>query len=156
MAREYRFPVSVEWEGDRLTTAHVEGKHPMSVATPPEFHGTDPDVWSPEDLFAAAAAACLIVTIAALAEQALVPVSDLDVRAEAVVGRRPDGRFGFVRIEQSVTIEVDADREDDARAVVAKAEQTCLVAVSVDLPVTTTVTVKIAEGTPEVVTDGSR
>jgi organic hydroperoxide reductase OsmC/OhrA len=68
MAREFRFPVSVDWEGDRLTTAYVDGKHPLSIATPPEFRGTEPDVWSPEDLFAAAAASCLAVTIAALAE----------------------------------------------------------------------------------------
>jgi organic hydroperoxide reductase OsmC/OhrA len=106
-------------------------------------------VWSPEDLFGAAAASCLAVTIAALAEQEQVPLLNLDVRAEAVVGRRPDGRFGFIAIEQTVTIEVDAVHEDHARAVVAKAEGTCLVAVSVDLPVTTTVDVRAAGAMPE-------
>jgi organic hydroperoxide reductase OsmC/OhrA len=142
MAREYRFPVGVAWEGDRLTTAHIEGKHPLSIATPPEFRGTEPDVWSPEDLFAAAAASCLAVTIAALADQHDVALRNLDVRAEAVVGRRPDGRFGFVAIEQEVLVDVEGDDEAGARAVVATAEDTCLVAVSVDLPVTTTVTVR--------------
>jgi lipoyl-dependent peroxiredoxin len=154
MAREYRFPVSVAWEGDRLTTAQVAGKHPLSVATPPEFRGTEADVWSPEDLFAAAAASCLAVTIAALAEPHDVSVRNLDVRAEAVVGRRPDGRFGFVAIEQVVTIEVDGGDEDAVRALVAKAEETCLVAVSVDLPVTTTVEVSAARTMPEVVATG--
>jgi lipoyl-dependent peroxiredoxin len=144
MARAYRFPVSVAWEGDRLTTARVDGKHALSVATPPEFRGTEPDVWSPEDLFAAAAASCLAVTIAALAEQHEVPLWNLDVRAEAVVGRRSDGRFGFTAIEQVVTVEIDGDDEDSARALVAQAEDTCLVAVSVDLPVTTTVEVRPA------------
>ena len=148
MAREYRFPVSVAWEGDRLTTARVDGKHALSVATPPEFRGTEPDVWSPEDLFAAAAASCLAVTIAALAEQHDVPLWNLDVRAEAVVGRRPDGRFGFTAIEQIVTVEIDGRDEDGARALVAKAEETCLVAVSVDFPVTTTVEVRTTRTTP--------
>jgi len=143
MAREYRFPVSVAWEGGRLTTAHVEGKHPLSIATPPEFHGTEPDVWSPEDLFAAAAASCLVVTIAALAERQQLALRNVDVRAEAVVGRRPDGRFGFVAINQDVVIEVDAVDADDVRALVAEAEDTCLVAVSVDLPVNTNVEVKV-------------
>ena len=32
---------------------------------PPEFKGTDPDLWSPEDAFVAAAGSCLAVTIAA-------------------------------------------------------------------------------------------
>jgi organic hydroperoxide reductase OsmC/OhrA len=142
MAREYRFPVDVAWEGDRLTTAYVAGKDPLSVATPPEFRGTTPDVWSPEDLFAAAAASCLAVTIAALADQHGVSLQNLDVRAEAVVGRRPDGRFGFSAIEQQVRIEVEGDDEAGALALVAKAEETCLVAVSVDLPVSTTVEVR--------------
>lgn len=141
MAREYRFPVDVAWEGDRLTTAYVAGKDPLSVATPPEFKGTTPDVWSPEDLFAAAAASCLAVTIAALADQQGVLLANLDVRAEAVVGRRPDGRFGFSAIEQLVRVELDDDDEAGARALVAKAEETCLVAVSVDVPVTTTIEV---------------
>ena len=154
MAREYRFPVSVAWEGDRLTTAHVVGKHPLSVATPPEFRGTEPDVWSPEDLFAAAAASCLAVTIAALAEQHQVSLRNLDVRAEAVVGRRPDGRFGFVAIEQVVAIEVDGGDEDAARALVATSEQTCLVAVSVDLPVTTKVDVQTVDGALGAVSTG--
>jgi organic hydroperoxide reductase OsmC/OhrA len=141
MAREFRFPVDVAWEGDRLTTAHVAGKHPLSVATPPEFQGTEPDVWSPEDLFAAAAASCLAVTIAALAEHAGVPIRNLDVHAEAVVGHRPDGHFGFAAIEQVVRLEIDDDDVAGARAVVSKAEATCLVAVSVDVPVETTVEV---------------
>ncbi len=64
MARDYRFPVDV-WDGDRRTTATVEGKQPLDIATPPVFRGTDPDVWSPEDTFVAAAASCLAVTIAA-------------------------------------------------------------------------------------------
>jgi organic hydroperoxide reductase OsmC/OhrA len=142
MAREYRFPVRIAWEGDRLTTSYVDGKHPLSVATPPEFHGTEPDVWSPEDLFAAAAGSCLAVTIAALAEQARIPLRNLDVRAEAVVGRRSDGRFGFTAIDQTVVVEIDGDDEDGARALVANAEDTCVVAVSVDVPVTTTVQVR--------------
>lgn len=147
MARQYRFPVSVAWEGDRLTTAHVEGKHPLSVATPPEFRGTEPDVWSPEDLFAAAAASCLAVTIAALAEQHEVHLRDLGVRAEAVVGSRSDGRFGFIAIEQSVDIELEDDSErDTVRALVAKAEETCLVSVSLDLPVSTTVDIRAYSG----------
>ena len=142
MARELRFPVRVTWEGDRLTTAHVVGKHPLSVATPPELHGTEPDVWSPEDLFGAAAASCLAVTIAALADARQLPMRDLEVRADAVVGRRPDGRFGFVSIDQVVTIDLDGDDEDGARALVEDAEATCLVAVSLDLPTTTSVEVR--------------
>ena len=145
MAREFRFPVRVQWQGGRRTTAHVGEKAPLAVATPPEFKGTDPELWSPEDAFVTAAGSCLAVTIAALAEREQLPLRALDVRAEGVVGRRVDGRFGFVRLEQSVDLETDGEHEEAARALVAKAESGCLVSVSLDLPVETTVAVHVRE-----------
>jgi organic hydroperoxide reductase OsmC/OhrA len=141
MAREFRFPVEIAWQGGRRTSAHVVGKPPLLVATPPEFHGTDPELWSPEDAFVAAAGSCLAVTIAALAERAQLPLAELSVRAEGVVGRREDGRFGFVRIEQTVELATEAASAEDARELVATAGRTCLVSVSLDLPVQTTVEV---------------
>jgi organic hydroperoxide reductase OsmC/OhrA len=142
MAREFRFPVQIGWQGGRRTSVRVEGKQPLAVATPPEFKGTDPDLWSPEDAFVAAAGSCLAVTIVALAERERLPLRALDVRAEGVVGRREDGRFGFVRIEQHVSLESDDGHEEAARALVARAEAGCLVSVSLDLPVETTVEVR--------------
>jgi peroxiredoxin-like protein len=144
MAREFRFPVEIAWEGGRRTTARVAGKEPLPVATPPEFRGTDPTAWSPEDAFVAAAGSCLAVTIAALAEHARVPLLELSVRSEGVVGRRADGRFGFVRIEQAVELATEQESTQAARELVAKAEETCLVSVSLDVPVETTVEVRAA------------
>jgi organic hydroperoxide reductase OsmC/OhrA len=140
--KEFRFPVEITWQAGRRTSAKVEGKAPLRIATPPEFHGTDPDIWSPEDAFVAAAGSCLAVTIAALAERAQLALRGLSVQAEGIVGRRPDGRFGFVRIEQTVELKTDPGLEDTARAVVAKAEDGCLVTVSLDLPVETTVQIR--------------
>jgi len=140
--KEFRFPIEVGWDGGRRTTAHVDGKPPLAIATPPVFRGTDPDVWSPEDAFVAAASSCLAVTIAALAEREEITLHDLFIKADGVVGRRPDGRFGFVRLDQTVTIDVDAEDEIAAEALVAKAEDTCLVTVSLDLPVETRVEIR--------------
>jgi organic hydroperoxide reductase OsmC/OhrA len=145
MPREYRFGVDVAWDGERRTTATVEGKQPLDIATPPEFRGTDPDVWSPEDAFVAAAASCLAVTIASLADAQELPLHNLDVHAEGVVGRRGDGRFGFVKIDQTVELETDPGQQDAARAVVAKAEETCLVSVSLALPVETSTNVRVRD-----------
>ena len=139
--KEFRFPVEIGWDGGHCTTARVDGKPPLAIATPPEFRGSDPELWSPEDAFVAAAGACLAVTIVALAEREHLALHSLSVSAEGVVGRRPDGRFGFVRIEQIVRIDVDPDDEHAAPALVERAEQGCLVSVSLDLPVTTTVEV---------------
>lgn len=144
--KEFRFPVETTWDDGRRTTTRVEGKQPLRIATPPEFRGTDPDLWSPEDAFVAAAGSCLAVTIVAIAERQQLPLNGLSVRSEGVVGRRADGRFGFVRIEQTVTLGTDAEHQEAARGVVAKAEDGCLVTVSLDLPVQTTVEVRTATG----------
>lgn len=135
-AKEFHFPVAIAWDGQRRTTAQVDGKPPLPIATPPEFRGTDPTTWSPEDAFVAAAASCLAVTIAGLAEREELALRELAVDADGVVGRRPDGRFGFTRIDQTVRVATDAD-DDRTRALIAKAEETCLVSVSLDVPVET-------------------
>lgn len=140
--KEFRFPVDVVWQAGRRTSARVTGKDPLQIATPPEFRGTDPQVWSPEDAFVAAAGSCLAVTIVALAEREQLPLRGLSVRADGVVGRRPDGRFGFVRIEQTVEVKTNVGYEDAARALVARAEDGCLVTVSLDVAVETTVEVQ--------------
>ena len=137
--KEFRFPVEIEWDGGRRTTARIAGKPPLAIATPPEFRGSDPELWSPEDAVVAAAGACLAVTIVALAEREQLTLLGLSVGAEGVVGRRPDGRFGFVRIEQTAHIDVDAADEQAALRLVEEAEAACLVSVSLDLPVTTSV-----------------
>lgn len=141
--REFRFPVKIAWEGGRRTRALVDGKVPLQIATPPEFKGTDPDLWSPEDAFVAAASSCLAVTIAGMAARREVPLLALSVEGEGVVGQRPDGRFGFTRIEQTVRVETDDEHAEVMRELVAKAEETCLVAVSLDLPVDTTVEIAV-------------
>ncbi len=144
MPREFHFPASVTWEGGRRTAARVEGKHPVDVAPPPEFRGTYPDVWSPEDLLTAAAASCLAVTITGLAERGGVPLRSLEVDGDGVVGKRDDGHFGFVRIEQRVRLETDPGFEDRAETLVRQADAGCLVAVSLALPVHTEVEIAVA------------
>lgn len=140
--KEHRFPVAVEWQAGRTVHASVAGKEPVPVTSPPEFNrDADPSVWSPEDLFASAAAACLAVTITGLAKRDELELKALTVDAVGVVGRRADGRFGFTRLEQRVEIAVEPGREEQARALVEKAEETCLVAVSLDVEIQTEISV---------------
>jgi organic hydroperoxide reductase OsmC/OhrA len=138
MPREFHFPVAVAWEGGRRTTATVEGKPPVAIATPPEFRGTDPDAWSPEDFLTAAAGSCLAVSIVSIAEHRGVPLRALDVSADGVVGRpEGGGHMRFLRIAQRVRLATDEGFEEQARAVVEAAESSCLVAVSLAVPVET-------------------
>jgi organic hydroperoxide reductase OsmC/OhrA len=134
-AKEFHFPLTVEWAGGRRVTTHVDGKHAIEVTPPPVFRGTDPTTWSPEDFFVAAAASCLAVTFTGLAERAGLEYGSFTVDGDGVCGRRDDGRFGFTRLQ--LTFRIEADDAAEARRLVEQAEDNCLVSASLDLPVET-------------------
>src|SRR5262249_55001648 len=133
--KTHRFPVDVRWVEGKLTVASVPGKEPLEVATPPEFQGGVDSVWSPEDLFVGAVATCFTVTFISAARRRQVPVLALDVRSFGDVTRRPDGRFGFVGVELVVDLETEAGHGGEEEGAVLDAEQSCLVAASLDTPV---------------------
>jgi organic hydroperoxide reductase OsmC/OhrA len=138
--KEFHFPLTVEWTGDRRVAAQVTGKQVIDVMPPPAFRGTDPTAWSPEDFFVAAAASCLAVTFTGLAERADLSYSQLKVDADGVAGGRHDGRFGFTRIV--LRLEIETTQAEQARALAELAEHDCLVAASLDLPVETLIEVR--------------
>jgi organic hydroperoxide reductase OsmC/OhrA len=135
--KEFHFPVTVEWLGERRVAAHVEGKPAIEITSPPVFHGSDPTTWSPEDFFVAAAASCLAVTFTGLAARAGLAYTNLTVDGDGVAGKRADGRFGFTRLLLRLEVETDPADESQARRLAEQAEETCLVSASLDLPVET-------------------
>jgi Family of unknown function (DUF6444)/OsmC-like protein len=68
--------------------------------------------------------------------------SKLKVDADGVAGTRTDGRFGFTRLLLRLEVETDPAEEAQARQLAERAEQTCLVSASLDLPVETLIEVK--------------
>ena len=67
ITKDFRYKVGVAWEGDRITSVSSPDKPDLTVATPPEFKGGVPGVWSPEDLLVASVASCFAVTLIAVA-----------------------------------------------------------------------------------------
>ena len=134
IVKTFRFPASIEWRGGRLTRASSPGKPPLDVATPPEFKGGVPGVWSPEDLLVAAAATCFAVTLVAVAERSGVELTVLDVDGVGHVEQGADGRFRFTVIELDVEVEAGTDQARLER-LAAKAEHVCIVSLALDVPV---------------------
>ena len=134
IVKTLRFPAAVEWRGGRLTRASAPGKPALDVATPPEFKGGMPGVWSPEDLLVTAAASCFAVTLVAVAERSGVELKALRVDGAGHVERAADGRFRFSVVELDVEVEADADPGRLER-LAAKAEQVCIVSLALDVPV---------------------
>jgi organic hydroperoxide reductase OsmC/OhrA len=137
--KEFHFPLSVEWIGERRVAARVAGKPVIEIMPPPVFRGTDPTAWSPEDFLVAAAASCLAVTFTGLAARAELSYTMLKVDADGVAGMRDDGRFGFTRL--LLRLQVETEQAEEARRLAKQAEETCLVAASLDLPVETLIEV---------------
>ena len=140
-AKEFNFPVTIEWLGGTRVATRVSGKKEIETSSPPEFRGTDPSIWSPEDFLVAATASCIAITLAGIAERRGLPLHALAVSGEGTVGRREDGCFGFTRMTLRAEIDTDEGMEELAREIAHKAEEGCLVTVSLDLPIETVVEV---------------
>lgn len=133
--KAHRFPVSVEWQEGRLTLATAAGKPDLEVATPPEFKGGIPGVWTPEDLLVTATAACYTVTLLAIAERTCIELLDLTVDGTGHVELRDDGRFGFVAIDLIANVAVEPEAVDAAERAARYAKDACLVSLALDTPV---------------------
>ena len=62
---------------------------------------------------------------------------------------REDGHFGFTRLLLTIAVETDPTDEQLARELAQKAEDTCLVSASLDLPVETVIEVNALSSTEE-------
>jgi peroxiredoxin-like protein len=145
ITKDYRYRVGVDWEGNRLTSISSAGKPELEVATPPEFKGGLAGVWSPEDLLVASAASCFTVTLVAVLERRDLPLHDLKVTGTGHVTARDDGRFGFVAIELTATVETEKPSVDAVRRAAKYAERACLVSMALDVPVHVDVVVRPVE-----------
>jgi organic hydroperoxide reductase OsmC/OhrA len=151
VTKDFRYKVGVDWKGDRMTTVSSPGKPELTVATPPEFKGGVPGVWSPEDLLVASVASCFAVTLVAVAERRELPLHDLHVSGTGHLTGRDDGRFGFVAIELTVDVQTDELTIDAVERAAKHAERGCLVSMALDVPVHVEVVVRPVSHTFEIV-----
>lgn len=104
----------------------------LYVASPPEFGGPE-GVWSPEHLYVAAIAACLMTTFRAIAEISKLEILEYSDEAVGHLQRGDDRLYSIdeVTLRPRVVIGEDADLEK-ARSLLKKAESACLVSRSVN------------------------
>jgi organic hydroperoxide reductase OsmC/OhrA len=132
--KAYRFPVDVDWRGDRVTMATAPGKPGLVVVTPPEFRGGVPGLWSSEDLLVASTASCYALTLVAIAERWSIPLHALHVHGAGHVEKREDGRFAFLAIHLEVRAETDAEHVAALARAAARAEEHCMIGIALDAP----------------------
>jgi organic hydroperoxide reductase OsmC/OhrA len=134
ITKDFRFPVSVRWQGRQLVRVEAPNLGQIDVAVPAEFRGPGGH-WSPEHLLVAAAASCFAVTFAAVAEQRGIPIDDLTVTGTGHIGHRDDGRMGFVAVELTPRIQTKPEFVAAAEQAAHTTDTACLVTVALDVPV---------------------
>ena len=134
IVKTLRFPARALWTDGRLVELSAPDKRRLPLATPPEFKGGIPGIWSPEELLVGAVAACYELTLAAVAERLGVALERVTVDAAGHVDRGKAG-YAFSVLELDVEVEVDPAHEEGARRAARLAEEHCIVARALDVPV---------------------
>lgn len=129
---EHVYEVSVNWQDGRrgmLSSPDLEPR--IEVATPPQFDGGMPNVWSPEHLFVAAVNSCLMTTFLAIAGNSKLEIVSYTSKGSGKL-ELGEGKYAIseVILEPRVVV---ADEQQRARAlrILEKAEANCLIGNSI-------------------------
>ena len=98
----------------------------LSSAPPPEFDGPG-DRWSPETLVVAAVAGCFVLTFRSIATTSKFSWTTLTCTASGTLDR-VDRATQFTGFSVSVSLEIpEGVKEDEAKRLLKRAEQVCLI-----------------------------
>lgn len=121
----------------------ADGMRVIESAPPREFDGPG-NQWSPEGLLTAAVADCFVLGFRAIAAASKFAWTSLEARTEGTLDRA-DGKMRFIRFATHAKLLVPAGTDvDRARRLLEKAEQSCLVANSLNSERHLTVEVTVA------------
>lgn len=146
METVHKYAVQVNWQSDRKGIIHSPVLNTqIEVATPPEFPGGMPGIWSPEHLLVAAVNSCLMTTFLAIAENSKLSFIHFNSDAEGKL-EKVDNKYMITEIvlKPSLTIANEADRERALR-VLDKSEAACLISNSIKSKIIFQPQINIAE-----------
>lgn len=129
MIQSHEYPVRVIGTGPKTGAliAQEDGLPDLEVASPPEFGGPS-GVWSPEHLFVAAVASCLMTTFRAIASASGVEVVDYRDEATGRLVLDDDRLYRIDRVTlRPEVIVAAADHVERTYRLLDKAERACLI-----------------------------
>ena len=135
---QHFYQLDVDWNRDRKgmmcspeLSSSLSGNGCIEVATPPEFPKGIPGVWSPEHLFTASVASCIMTTFLAIAENSKLEFSRFSCKSKGKL-EKIEKRFVMseILVEPVVTLLHEKDR-DRALRVLEKTEKECLISNSI-------------------------
>jgi organic hydroperoxide reductase OsmC/OhrA len=129
---QYFFEVQLNWQEGRkgILTAN-DVKDTIKVATPPEFAGGVPDMWSPEHLFLSSLSSCFMTTYLAIAEKRRFVIAHFECNAIGQINL-VEGHLEFTVVNLFPKIFVQ--KEEDiavANDILVKTYKHCIIANSI-------------------------
>ena len=122
----HHYSVTAAGRPDSNLTSCADDAPALTVAPPPQFGGPG-DQWSPESLFVAAVANCLILSFRAVATASRFEWCSIDCVSEGTLDKiERTLKFTSVLTRVKLVIPADGDREA-AERLLDKAHRTCLV-----------------------------
>ncbi|MEK6802884.1 MAG: OsmC family protein [Nitrospirota bacterium] len=134
-SKVYTYRAAVKWTEQKKGIITCDGKPEIRVATPPEFKGHE-GIWSPEDLYVAAANICLMTTFLAVAERAGLAFTSYHCEAEGRL-ELVEGKFQVtvITLRPQITLQSGSDAAK-AKELIEKAEANCLISNSMKTRIT--------------------
>ncbi len=133
----YHYNVNLKWKEGRIgQVLSPELNDRIKVATPPEFEGGVPGIWSPEHLFTASIVSCFMTTFLAVASFSKLDFDTFDCEATGKLDK-VNGKFMMTEVELRPKLQLtDESKIDRALRILEKAESNCLITNSVRSKVT--------------------
>ncbi|MCH7827531.1 MAG: OsmC family protein [Bacteroidetes bacterium] len=136
MENTHIYKTNVTWKEGRLGVLSSDGFSPFDVATPPDFEKGVPNTWSPEHLFVASAAICLMTTFLAIAENSKLEFESFECSATGKI-ENVDGIFMMSEIELKPVVKIsDPTKEGRTLRIIEKSEKLCLISNSMKSNIT--------------------
>lgn len=128
----HNYNVNLQWMEGRIGSIQSpELNEKMTIATPPEFDGGVPGIWSPEHLFTASVVSCFMTTFLAIAGFSKLEFEAFDCEAKGVLSK-VDGKFMMTEVELRPKLQLsDESKIDRALRILEKAEANCLISNSI-------------------------
>jgi len=132
MDQPHLYRVALENEGPKGGTLRSpDSLPPLPVASPPQFGGP-PGVWSPEHLFVASVASCLMTTFRAIAEMSGLDIVEYTDSASGKLVKGDDSLYSITEVTLRPRIVIaDPRHVGKAERLIEKAERACLISRSV-------------------------
>ncbi|WP_010251350.1 OsmC family protein [Myroides injenensis] len=132
MSQEHFYQVNVKWKNGRIgELSSPVLDQVIECATPPEFNGGVPNIWSPEHLYAAAINSCFMATFLAIAENFKIEFEQFEcttnIKLELV-----ERKFIITQAEILPKVKLkDLEQSDKTLRVITKSKENCLVTNSI-------------------------